>query len=76
MNRITLLVTAAKAVAAMIVCAAAYLVGILSGDQDLGDVSFVQWLGLVLFMGGAYGITYRLPKRVGTPSEPADPLDP
>lgn len=65
MNRIALLVTAAKAVAAMLVCAAAYLIGILSGDQTLADVSFVQWLGLVLFMGGSYGITYRLPKRVG-----------
>lgn len=48
----------AKAVAALIVTAASYLVGILSEGDDLGDVSFVQWLGLVLFMGGAYGITY------------------
>lgn len=65
MNRITLLLTAAKAVAAMVVCAAAYLVGILSGDQGLDDVTTAQWLGLVVFMGSAYGITYALPKRVG-----------
>jgi hypothetical protein len=48
----------AKACVALVVTAAAYLVGILGSDQDLGDVSFVQWLGLVIFMGGAYGITY------------------
>lgn len=64
---LTLLFTAVKAVAAMVVCAAAYLTGILSGDQGLGDVTTVQWLGLVVFMGGAYGITYALPKRVGRP---------
>lgn len=65
MNYLTLIVTAAKAVVAMLVCAAAYLVGILSGDQSLGDVTTVQWLGLVVFMGGAYGITYAVPKRLG-----------
>lgn len=65
MNIVTLILTAAKAIAAMLVCAAAYLVGILSGDQSLGDVTTVQWLGLVVFMGGAYGITYAVPKRVG-----------
>lgn len=48
----------AKAVVALVVTAAAYLVGILSETQDLGDVTFVQWLGLIIFMGGAYGITY------------------
>lgn len=67
MDRLTLLVTAVKAVGAAVVCAAAYLVGILHGDQNLSDVTFVQWLGLVLFMGSAYGITYHLPKRVGRP---------
>ena len=67
MNYLTLFITAAKAVAAMGICAAAYLVGILSGDQSLGDVTTVQWLGLAVFMGGAYGITYVTPKRVGAP---------
>lgn len=65
MNTLTLLFTAAKAVAAMIVCAAAYLTGVLAGDQTLADVTTAQWLGLVVFMGSAYGITYALPKRVG-----------
>lgn len=53
----------AKAVVALVVTAAAYLVGILSETQDLGDVTFVQWLGLVLFMGGAYGITYQVKNK-------------
>lgn len=66
-DKFTLIVTAAKALVAMVVCAAAYLVGILSGDQSLSDVTTVQWLGLVVFMGGAYGITYAVPKRVGRP---------
>ena len=57
----------AKAVAALAVCAAAYLVGILSGDQALSDVTTVQWLGLVVFMGGAYGITWAVPNRPGPP---------
>lgn len=52
---------ALKAVASAVVCAAAYLIGILSGTQGLGDVTFVQWLGLVVFVGAAYGITYRVP---------------
>lgn len=51
----------AKALAALAVCAAAYLVGILSADQGIGDVTTAQWLGLVVFMGGAYGITYVVP---------------
>lgn len=55
--------TTAKALAALLVCAAAYLVGILSGDQSLGDVTTVQWLGLVVFLGAAYGITYATPNR-------------
>lgn len=68
MNPTTLLVAAskaAKALAATIVCAAAYLVGVLTGDQGLSDVTTVQWLGLVVFVGAAFGITYRVPNRPG-----------
>lgn len=54
-------VEAAKAVASGVVAAAAYLFGVLSGDQTLADVTTVQWIGLVLFVGAAYGITYRVP---------------
>ena len=56
----------AKAGVALVVCAAAYLVGILSGNQTLADVTTVQWLGLVVFMGGAYGITYAVPNKRST----------
>lgn len=52
--------TTAKACVALVITAAAYLVGILGAEQNLSDVSFVQWLGLILFMGGAYGITYQV----------------
>lgn len=57
------LATTAKACAALIVCAAAYLTAIVSGDTTLADVTQGQWLGLVVFMGGAYGITYAVPNR-------------
>lgn len=65
MNYLTLIFTALKAVAAAVVCAAAYLTGIVQGDSTLGDVTTGQWLGLVVFVGAAYGITYQVPKRVG-----------
>lgn len=65
MNYLTLIFTALKAVGSAGVCAAAYLTGVLQGEDTLADVTTVQWLGLVVFVGAAYGITYRLPKRVG-----------
>lgn len=55
----------AKAIASMVVCAAAYLVGVVPAEGGFGDVSTVQWLGLVVFTGSAYGITY------GVPNQPA-----
>ena len=51
----------AKAVVAAVVVAAAYLVGVIPAEGGFGDVTTVQWLGLVVFMGGAYGITYAVP---------------
>ena len=65
MKYLTLTLTAMKAVAAAVVCACAYLTGVLSGDQTLADVTTAQWLGLVVFVGAAHGITYFVPKRVG-----------
>lgn len=53
----------AKAVVSAIVVAAAYLVGVIPAEGGFGDVSTVQWLGLVVFMGGAYGITYAVPNK-------------
>lgn len=71
MNLLRLALTAAKAIGAAVVCGCAYLVGVLSTDDTLADVTTVQWLGLVVFVGGAYGITYQLPRRVGVKdSEP------
>lgn len=51
----------AKAAAAAVVALAAYLVGVVPATGGLGDVTTVQWLGAVVFLGGAYGITYRIP---------------
>jgi len=48
----------AKAVASSIVCLAAYLVGVVPAQGGLGDVTVAQWLGAIVFLGGAYGITY------------------
>ena len=50
----------AKAVAAACVALAAYLVGVVPAQGGFGDVTTVQWLGAVVFLGGAYGITYRV----------------
>lgn len=59
--------TTAKAVVAALVVAAAYLVGVFPEDaglfEGLGQLTGVQWLGLILFMGGAYGITYAVPNK-------------
>lgn len=57
----------AKALVALVVCAAAYLFGIVSGDTRIQDLTQGQWLGLILFMGSAYGITYAVPNRPGPP---------
>lgn len=51
----------AKAAAAGVVSLAAYLIGVIPAEGGMGDVSTVQWLGAVVFLGGAYGITYRIP---------------
>lgn len=49
----------ALAVASMVVTAAAYLIGALPADATLGDVTTVQWLGLIVAEGAAFGITQR-----------------
>lgn len=63
MTTIELVRSSAKAVTAALVVACAYLVGVVPADGGLGDVSTAQWLGLIVFMGGAYGITYVVPNR-------------
>jgi cation transport ATPase len=49
-----------KAVAAGVVTLAAYLTGVIPAEGGLGDVSTVQWLGAIVFLGAAYGITYQI----------------
>lgn len=58
----------AKAVAAAIVTLAAYLAGVIPAEGGLGDLSTVQWLGAVVFLGGAYGVTYRVPNATRKPT--------
>lgn len=47
------------AAASMIVTAAAYFIGVIPADGGFGDVTTVQWLGLVVAEGAAFGITAR-----------------
>lgn len=73
MNRtLNLIRESAKAVVAALVVAAAYLVGVFPADagllDGLGQLTGVQWLGLLLFVGGAYGLTYRIPNTPRTPT--------
>lgn len=53
--------TTAKAVAAGIVTLAAYLIGVVPAEGGFGDVSVVQWLGAVIAVASAYGVTYAVP---------------
>lgn len=51
----------AKAVSTALIVVITFLTSILTGNQTLADVTFVQWLvcgGLVL---GAYGVVYQVP---------------
>jgi len=49
-----------KAAGAAVVCAAGYLANVIP-DGGVGDMSQKQWLGLVVFMGAAYDITFFVP---------------
>ena len=62
----------AKAVVSGVVALAAYLAGVIPAEGGFGDVSTVQWLGAVVFVGAGYGLTYRIPNR--TPTSYADNL--
>jgi hypothetical protein len=46
-----------RGIASGVVSLAAYLVGVVPAEGGLGDVSTVQWLGAIVFLGAAYGIT-------------------
>lgn len=58
-----LFLTYLKAFGSGVMAGAAYLVGVLQGDQGLGDLTTVQWLGLVLFVGASYGLTAAVPNK-------------
>ena len=53
----------AKAVAAATGAAVAYLVGVIPAAGGFGDLSVVQWLGLVPVVLAVYGVTWRIPNR-------------
>jgi hypothetical protein len=51
-----------RGAASAVVALAAYLVGVLPADSGLGDVTVVQWLGAIVFLGASYGITAKASK--------------
>lgn len=57
----------AKAVASGVVALAAYLIGVVPAEGGFADVSLVQWLGALIALAAAYGVTYQVPNR---PREP------
>ncbi|MCB9377000.1 MAG: hypothetical protein H6515_14190 [Microthrixaceae bacterium] len=66
----------ALAVASVAVTGAAYLIGVLPADGGFGDVTTVQWLGLIVFEGAAFGITQKAQNTpVGRHSADLDNLE-
>jgi hypothetical protein len=51
----------AKAIAAAVVVLAGYLITVIPAAGGLGDVTFVQWLGAVVFVGTTFGVTAGIP---------------
>ena len=64
-----------KAAGSAVVCAAAYLVGVIPAAGGFGDVTTVQWLGLVVFVGGAYGVTFTVPYKATAPRDQRGSVD-
>lgn len=54
---------AAKAISGAVVSGAGYLMGVLPATATPADITFIQWLGLVVAVGGTFGIVYRVPNR-------------
>ena len=52
---------ARKAILTALAVVLTNLVTILTGDQNLADVTFVQWLWIALSVLGAFGVTYVVP---------------
>ena len=57
----------ARAAAQVVVTACAYLIGVIPAAGGFADVTVVQWLGLVVFVGASFGITQSAYKA--TPGE-------
>lgn len=51
----------AKALATALVITLTFLTTVLSGNQSLADVTFVQWLLCALLVLGGFGFTYVIP---------------
>lgn len=52
---------AAKAVLSALAVVIAFLATILSGDQTLADVTFVQWLLCTALVLSTFGFVYKVP---------------
>lgn len=55
---------AAKAVAGALVTAAGYLIGVLGAEDTIADVNTVQWLGLIVALGGGGGLVYAVRNKI------------
>jgi len=53
----------AKAIASGVVAVAAYLAGVIPAAGGFGDVTVQQWLGAVVVLGAAYGVTAAAPRN-------------
>lgn len=51
----------AKAVSTGLIVVIVFLTTILTGDQNLSDVTFVQWLVCAGMVLSAYGVVYKVP---------------
>lgn len=51
----------AKALGTVLAVVVTFLITILSGDQTLADVTFVQWLICASLVLGAFGFVYAVP---------------
>ena len=55
--------TVAKAIAAGLGAAAAYFIGVLPAEGGFGDLTTVQYLGVIPVVLAVYGITWAVPNR-------------
>lgn len=51
----------AKAVSTALIVVITFLTTVLTGEQTLADVTFVQWLVCAGMVLGAYGVVYAVP---------------